>query len=128
LETSGSEGLDGPPDDADALSRNVRVGRGSDRLIWDANREIRANDPFLQFSTGSILFSQFGDAEARLVSPSVHFLRYTGWSMPTISTFYGILIPMFFNDHPPPHFHARYGEFEVTINIETLAVAEGELP
>jgi Domain of unknown function (DUF4160) len=35
---------------------------------------------------------------------------------------------MFFNDHPPPHFHARYGEFEPTIEIETLGVIEGELP
>jgi hypothetical protein len=35
---------------------------------------------------------------------------------------------MFFNDHPPPHFHARYGEFEATITIETLDVMEGELP
>jgi hypothetical protein len=35
---------------------------------------------------------------------------------------------MFFNDHPPPHFHARYGEFEATIAIETLDVIEGELP
>ena len=29
--------------------------------------------------------------------------------MPTISVFHGILIRMFFNDHVPPHFHARYG-------------------
>jgi hypothetical protein len=35
---------------------------------------------------------------------------------------------MFFNDHPPPHFHARYSEFEATIAIETLEVMEGELP
>jgi hypothetical protein len=48
--------------------------------------------------------------------------------MPTISAFYGILIRMFFNDHPPPHFHARYGEFEATVAIETLEVMEGELP
>ena len=48
--------------------------------------------------------------------------------MPTISVFYGILIRMFFNDHPPPHFHARYGEFEATIAIETLDVMEGDLP
>jgi hypothetical protein len=48
--------------------------------------------------------------------------------VPTISAFYGILIRMFFNDHPPPHFHARYGEFEVTIAIDTLEVIEGELP
>jgi hypothetical protein len=30
--------------------------------------------------------------------------------------------------HPPPHFHARYGEFEATIDIETLDVLEGPLP
>lgn len=48
--------------------------------------------------------------------------------MPTISTFYGILIRMFFNDHPPPHFHARYGEFEATIDIATLDVLDGQLP
>ena len=48
--------------------------------------------------------------------------------MPTISAFYGILIRMFFNDHPPPHFHARYGEFEATIEIATLNILEGGLP
>ena len=48
--------------------------------------------------------------------------------MPTISTFYGILIRMFFNDHAPPHFHARYGEFEATVNIGTLEIIEGQLP
>lgn len=48
--------------------------------------------------------------------------------MPTISAFYGILIRMFFNDHPPPHFHARYGEFEATFEIATLEVMEGWLP
>jgi hypothetical protein len=48
--------------------------------------------------------------------------------MPTISTFYGILIRMYYNDHAPPHFHARYGEFEATVEIETRAVLEGDLP
>ena len=48
--------------------------------------------------------------------------------MPTISAFYGILIRMYFNDHAPPHFHARYGEFEATVAIETLEIVEGELP
>jgi hypothetical protein len=40
----------------------------------------------------------------------------------------GVLIRMFFNDHAPPHFHARYGEFEATIDIDTLSVGEGYLP
>jgi hypothetical protein len=48
--------------------------------------------------------------------------------VPTISAFYGILIRMFFRDHAPPHFHARYGEFEATIEIATQAVLQGQLP
>lgn len=35
---------------------------------------------------------------------------------------------MYFNDHAPPHFHARYGEFEATISLDTLDVIEGQLP
>ena len=35
---------------------------------------------------------------------------------------------MFFNDHAPPHFHARYGEFEATIDINTQALIQGQLP
>lgn len=35
---------------------------------------------------------------------------------------------MFFNDHAPPHFHARYGEFEATIEINTLEIIQGQLP
>jgi hypothetical protein len=49
-------------------------------------------------------------------------------NMPTISTFYGILIRMFFNDHAPPHFHVQYAEFKATVEIKTLTIASGELP
>lgn len=28
--------------------------------------------------------------------------------MPEVSRFYGIVIMMYYNDHDPPHFHARY--------------------
>jgi hypothetical protein len=48
--------------------------------------------------------------------------------MPTVSTFYGILIKMFFNDHAPPHSHAEYAEFKATVDIRNLRVLEGELP
>jgi len=48
--------------------------------------------------------------------------------MPTISTFYGILIQMYWSDHPPPHFHVRYSGFKATVGIETLAVLSGSLP
>lgn len=34
---------------------------------------------------------------------------------------------MFYRDHEPAHFHAKYGEFEITVGIED-GVAEGEFP
>jgi hypothetical protein len=48
--------------------------------------------------------------------------------MPELSRFYGIVIKLFFEDHPPPHFHARYGEHEVLVRIDTLGVIRGALP
>lgn len=48
--------------------------------------------------------------------------------MPTISVFFGIVIAMYWREHEPAHFHARYGEFEAIIGIETLEVLRGSLP
>ena len=39
--------------------------------------------------------------------------------MPEISRFYGIVIFINYNEHDPPHFHARYQENEVSIEIKT---------
>ena len=47
--------------------------------------------------------------------------------MPEISRFLGIVIGMFFNEHGSPHFHAAYGEYEVTVEVETGTV-HGEFP
>ena len=47
--------------------------------------------------------------------------------MPEISRFYGIVIAMFYNDHTPPHFHARYGDQRAIISIDTLTVLRGRL-
>ena len=47
--------------------------------------------------------------------------------MPEISRFYGIIIAMFFDDHNPPHFHARYAGEKVAIEIESLRILEGHL-
>ncbi len=47
--------------------------------------------------------------------------------MPEISRFLGIVIAMFYSDHAPPHFHARYGEHEVTVRIDDGAV-DGRFP
>jgi hypothetical protein len=48
--------------------------------------------------------------------------------MPEVSRFYGIVIKIFYDDHNPPHLHAEYGEYEVLINISTLATIGGGLP
>jgi len=44
--------------------------------------------------------------------------------MPEISRFLGIIIFMNFNDHNPPHFHAKYGDYQITVTIES-GVIEG---
>jgi hypothetical protein len=48
--------------------------------------------------------------------------------VPRISAFYGIIIAMYFDDHPPPHFHAKYGEYQAQIAIASGEVLNGELP
>lgn len=32
--------------------------------------------------------------------------------MPQLSRFYGIIIYLYFEDHNPPHIHAKYGEYK----------------
>ncbi len=47
--------------------------------------------------------------------------------MPVISRFLGISIKMYYDDHVPPHFHARYGSFEMAVEIES-GVVRGTFP
>jgi len=48
--------------------------------------------------------------------------------MPELSRFMGVVIRMFYADHPPPHFHAYYGEDVALIDIRTLGTFAGRLP
>ena len=48
--------------------------------------------------------------------------------MPEISRFYGIIIRMYAQDHPPSHFHADYGGQMAQIDIQTADILEGSLP
>lgn len=48
--------------------------------------------------------------------------------VPRISSFHGIDIEMYFGDHAPPHFHARYAGQEVLIVIATGEIYAGALP
>ncbi|ELR98098.1 DUF4160 domain-containing protein [Gloeocapsa sp. PCC 73106] len=47
--------------------------------------------------------------------------------MPEISRFLGIIITMYYNDYPPPHFHVRYNQQKAIVDIENLSVIEGQL-
>jgi hypothetical protein len=47
--------------------------------------------------------------------------------VPEISRFYGIVITINFDDHLPPHFHARYGEHRAAIGLDGTVIS-GWLP
>ncbi len=38
--------------------------------------------------------------------------------MPVLSRFYGLVVFMDYREHNPPHFHARYQGFELSVEIE----------
>ncbi len=49
-------------------------------------------------------------------------------AVPRIRSFYGIVIEMYYGDHPPPHFHARYAGEAAKIQIADGAVVAGSPP
>ena len=50
--------------------------------------------------------------------------------MPTIASFYGIIIMMYLLDkeHNPPHIHAFYGDEAATFYISNGEIYEGSFP
>ncbi len=48
--------------------------------------------------------------------------------MPTLKLIDSIKIDVYSREHPPPHFHAIYAEYEELIIIETLGTYTGKLP
>jgi hypothetical protein len=47
--------------------------------------------------------------------------------MPTISFFFGMVVVMFWDDHPPPHFHVVHGSDKAVFAIEDGALLRGRL-
>lgn len=39
--------------------------------------------------------------------------------MPILSRFFGIVIYMYWRDHMPAHFHAKYQDQEITVDVVT---------
>jgi hypothetical protein len=48
--------------------------------------------------------------------------------MPTVKTIDKIKIDVYSREHSPPHFHAKYAEFEELIKIESLETYAGRIP
>jgi len=48
--------------------------------------------------------------------------------MPVVSRFFGIAIAFYWEDHLPPHFHAKYSEDEAMVDIRTGEILRGYLP
>ncbi len=48
--------------------------------------------------------------------------------MPEISRFLGIVVVMYYKEHEPPHFHAKYGSQTGVFSITDLRLAQGQLP
>lgn len=53
--------------------------------------------------------------------------RYTS-GVPTLSRFYGIVVVMFYREHDPPHFHARYAGRHMAVGISPARLLNGSLP
>lgn len=51
-----------------------------------------------------------------------------GGQVPRLSSFYGIVVYMYWSDHPPPHFHAEYGDDQAVLAIADGSVVAGRLP
>lgn len=47
--------------------------------------------------------------------------------MAELSRFLGIVIAMYFGDHNPPHFHAKYGGYEISVDIGA-GIVTGRFP
>jgi hypothetical protein len=47
--------------------------------------------------------------------------------VPEVSRFFGIVITMYYRDHPPPHFHVRYGAQKALVDIAGLSIIAGTL-
>ncbi|HAK96690.1 MAG TPA: transcriptional regulator [Planctomycetes bacterium] len=47
--------------------------------------------------------------------------------MPEISRFFGIIIAMYYKEHAPPHFHAKYAGQRAAFGIQDLRIIEGHL-
>jgi hypothetical protein len=90
------------------------------RIFWLFLQEI--SNPFASIGAHSLTRGKSRQQKQETLSGA------QGHFVPEISRFLGIVIAMYYNDHLPPHFHARYGEYEIRVNIETGGIMSGSFP
>ncbi len=81
-------------------------------------------------STARLLYGRRGGAavaRGSILKPTAAPASILG-VMPRISAFYGMVITMYWRDHPPAHFHASYAGHVAKIEIESLELLDGWLP
>ena len=48
-------------------------------------------------------------------------------SVPELARFYGIVVRMYWADHPPAHMHVFHGDAQALLRIDTLEIMGGTL-
>ena len=94
-------------------------------------RSDRVSGP-LRLTLYSTVFTQVYEREVRGLGERLqHDVRRTTdfreAELPEVSRFFGIIIAMYYNDHSPPHFHAKYGGDQASIRIDNGETLEGTL-
>lgn len=129
-------GLTDDQRDARAVACWLQRADQSDELRRALNPELTREDRALASVEGWILGSEgypLPIAKSARRRKALEIGRGSGLAlafrqtMPEISRFFGIVIAMFYTEHGAPHFHARYGEYKASIEIET-GTMHGSLP
>jgi hypothetical protein len=55
-------------------------------------------------------------------------IREENVAMPTVAIVDGVKIQFYFDEHPPPHFHAVFAESAAQVQIDPTQVLRGSLP
>src|SRR5436305_2136750 len=79
-------------------------------LVWPGGLDVAPERLY------ELLCAQNGH-EPRTIDDAAAALRAQLHGVPEISRFFGIIIQMLYDDHEPPHFHARYGDDVISVGV-----------